>query len=141
MATKRFGHIFVIIFAVLSSLDLSASASDGVLPKTIVPIQYDLAVLIDTDSLSYSVNETVQLDVQRVSPNISFHATWNVNWTNVILTCGQQKLQVKTHSSNHDVITITFAKDLAIGNCTLDMNFNTKMSLNATQGIYVSPNR
>lgn len=141
MASNRFSHIFVIIFVILQSSDFSAS--DNVLPKTIVPIKYDLTVSIDTDTLMYFVKEIVHLDVQQISPNISIHSapSWKIKWVNVTFTCGQQKYTIKKYSLDYDVVTLAFETDIAKGNCTLEMIFAENVRLKDTRGIYISPNR
>lgn len=145
MATKRFDHVFVTIFTIWQlCVQLPATASSNiVLSKSIEPKQYDLAISIETNSLSYSVNETVHLNIQEISQNISFHSAsaLKINWTDVNLTCGQQKLAVKSWKNESDIITLFSEKDIPIGKCTLEMNFVKKMSLKETDGIYVSPNR
>lgn len=143
MATKQFDRVFVIILFALQLSCFLVAASESVLPTTIVPVQYDLSVSIDTDILSYSVKELMLLNIQKVSPNISFHASPNfkVNWKRASLTCGQQKLSVEGFSAIGKVETLTFTNEIPIGKCTLDLDVAESMPLKATNGIYVSPNR
>lgn len=142
MATNRLGHIAVIILAIFQSHDFAASASDLVLLKTIVPRQYNLNVSIHTESLTYSVKETVQLDILQISSNISLHSSteWK-SWNEVSLTCGTQRLPVTNVSFSQNVVTISFARDIPIGGCALGINLMEKRPLKEANGIYVSPNR
>lgn len=142
MAANRFGHIAVIIFVIFQSHNFAASASDLVLPKTVVPRQYNLNVSIHSDSLTYSVKETVQLDIQQISSNISLHSStaWK-SWNDVSLTCGTLRLPVTNVSFSQNVVTISFARDIPVGRCALGINLLEKRSLKDATGIYVSPNR
>lgn len=140
MAAIRLGHIFVIILVASQVHDAIGSS---VLSDTILPVQYDLTLSVNTDTLTYSVKESIQLNVKQVSPNISFHAayTFKVNVERVQLLCKSVLLGTKGLVIHNGIATITFKQDVPVGSCTLDLDESEWIPLTDADGIFVSPNR
>lgn len=110
-------------------------ATPGRLPKSVVPLDYRIALVPDPAALTLRGRETVVLDVRRPSGRIVFN-TLNLT-IGAARVDGVPVARVQTRN-DAQLTTLTLARPLAVGRHTLALAYAGKIERSA-QGLFAQP--
>jgi aminopeptidase N len=114
----------------------SFDSAPGRLPKNVVPLSYDLAIVPDVDALTLSGKESVQLQFRTASATVQFNSL-NETLSHVLLD-GKPVKRV-TSSNEHQLTTVTLAKPVT-GTHTLSFAYKGKIETRP-QGLFAQKYR
>src|SRR5262245_48538388 len=108
-----------------------AATDPARLGREVVPTFEALRLDLDADKKSYSGTATIELAVRAPTDSFRFHAR-DMSLTRVRLRRGEVTVPTTTHEGEIGLVTVTTAKQLPLGNYTLEVDFNRDFGTRAT---------
>jgi aminopeptidase N len=110
----------------------SFESAPGRLPKNVVPISYDVAVVPDADALRFTGTESVQLQFRAATATVQFNSL-NETLSHVLLD-GKPVKSVSS-SDEQQLTTVALTKPATIGRHTLSFSYSGKIET-GPQGLF-----
>jgi aminopeptidase N len=120
-----------------ASAPFTFESAPGQLPKTVVPIDYRIAIVPDAQTRTLTGTETILVEVRAPVRTIVFNSL-NERLTRVTLD-GVPAAGVASDDAKQ-ITTVTLARDAAVGRHTLAFAYTGKLE-SAPQGLFVQPYR
>ena len=110
----------------------SFESAPGRLPKNVVPVSYEVAVVPDVDALRLTGTESVQLQFRTATATVQFNSL-NETLSHVLLD--GKPVKSVTSSDEQQLTTVTLTKPATIGRHTLSFSYSGKIETQP-QGLF-----
>jgi hypothetical protein len=110
------------------------------LPNDVQPIHYDMLIRVYLDTLSFSGNSNISIDVTNPTDKILFHIN-KINITSVeVVDSSNNVLTIKSEFSSmkRQFYVVILTKDMVVGEHVLKLNFVANIETEELNGFYKS---
>ncbi len=112
------------------------ATTPGKLPKTIVPISYDIQLKPNIEKRTFTGSETVTLDVRKSTKTIILNANAiEIASAKLLGPNGQAERAAITTDPRQQIATLTFPKEIGLGTHQLSLDFSGTIN-QAGQGLF-----
>jgi aminopeptidase N len=132
----------MVMFALLLPMRLNAESpfnfetTPGKLPKTVVPISYDIQLKTNVEKHTFTGTETVTLDVRKPAKTITLNANAiAIGSAKLLGSNGQVERATVAIDAHQQIATLTFQKEVPPGTHQLSLDFSGTIN-EAGQGLF-----